>query len=69
MKRVLVVPDSFKGTLSSREVCSIISSTLKEKYQDIIIKEIPVADGGEGTAEAFLYSCFKVDPLFLQAPW
>lgn len=56
MKRVLVVPDSFKGTLSSREVCRIISSTLKEKYQDIIIKEIPVADGGEGTAEAFLYS-------------
>ena len=56
MKRVLIAPDSFKGTLSSREVCTVVSEVLKKKYPDVIIKEIPVADGGEGTAEAIYHS-------------
>lgn len=55
MKKVVIAPDSFKGTLSSKEVCEIISSELKKRYTDVEIKEIPVADGGEGTAEALLY--------------
>ena len=54
MKNVIIAPDSFKGTLSSPEVCSIISDTLKEKYPDCITTLIPVADGGEGTSEAYL---------------
>ncbi len=56
MKRVLIAPDSFKGSLSSAEVCSIISSVLMKKYPDLKITSIPVADGGEGTAEAFLHA-------------
>lgn len=56
MKNIIIAPDSFKGTLSSIEVCRIISSALLEKYPDCNIKSIPVADGGEGTAEAFLYA-------------
>ena len=56
MKKVLIAPDSFKGSLSSAEVCSIISSVLMKKYPDAEITSIPVADGGEGTAEAFLYA-------------
>lgn len=56
MKRVIIAPDSFKGTLSAVEVCSIVSAQLKERYTDIEITEIPVADGGEGTVDAFLYA-------------
>lgn len=56
MKRVLIAPDSFKQTLSATEVCEIVSHSLKERYSDIHIDCIPVADGGEGTAEAFLYA-------------
>lgn len=56
MKRVIIAPDSFKQTLSATEVCEIVSQTLKEKYPHIHIDCIPVADGGEGTAEAFLYA-------------
>lgn len=54
MKRVVIAPDSFKGTLSSADVCRTVSTALKERYEDIKIYEIPVADGGESTAEAFL---------------
>ncbi|MBQ8503324.1 MAG: glycerate kinase [Clostridia bacterium] len=56
MKRVIIAPDSFKGTLSSVEVCSIVSQELKKRYADLEIIGIPVADGGEGTVDAFLYS-------------
>ena len=56
MKKVVLAPDSFKGSLFSREVCDIVSSAILSNYPDAQIKCIPVADGGEGTAEAFLYA-------------
>lgn len=55
MKKIIIAPDSFKGTLSSVEVCRIIAEAVSEKYPDCKIKTIPVADGGEGTCEAFLH--------------
>lgn len=64
MKKVVIAPDSFKGTLSSKEVCGIISSELKKRYGDVEIKEIPVADGGEGTVEALLYA-LKGERIYL----
>lgn len=54
MKRVVIVPDSFKGTLSATEVCSIVGTELKKRYPDLEVTELPVADGGEGTVEALL---------------
>ena len=54
MKKVVIVPDSFKGTLSATEVCNTVSSYLKEKYPDLEVIQIPVADGGEGTVDALL---------------
>lgn len=56
MKRVMIAPDSFKGTLSSVDVCRIVSEELRKRYAGTEITEIPVADGGEGTVEAFLYA-------------
>ncbi len=56
MKKAVIAPDSFKGTLTSVEVCEIIESALKEKYPDIDCVKLPVADGGEGTVDAFLYA-------------
>lgn len=56
MKKLVIVPDSFKGTLSSVQVCEIVSAVIKKNYPDTEVKSIPVADGGEGTAEALLHS-------------
>ncbi|MGN1195172.1 MAG: glycerate kinase, partial [Acutalibacteraceae bacterium] len=52
--KIIIAPDSFKGTLSSVEVCDIIGGVLKEKYPEAGIVKIPIADGGEGTSEAYL---------------
>jgi glycerate kinase len=49
--RILVAPDKFKGSLTAREVAESIAAGLRDVLPDAIIETIPVADGGEGTAE------------------
>ena len=56
MNKVVIIPDSFKGTMSSAEVCDIIEKAFNKIKPEIKIVKIPTADGGEGTVDAFLYS-------------
>lgn len=46
---LLVAPDSFKGTLSSRQVAAAIAAGVR--MGGLRAVELPLADGGEGTAE------------------
>lgn len=54
MKHFLLIPDSFKGTMSSAEICAIVEEGLTVHYPDAHVRSIPVADGGEGSVDAFL---------------
>ena len=54
MKRCLVLSDSFKGTLSSPDICRIARSLHIPGWH---IDALPVADGGEGTTDCFLEAC------------
>ena len=56
MKKVILIPDSFKGTMSSIEICSIMKEQIKKYYPKCDVLSIAVADGGEGSVEAFLSS-------------
>jgi glycerate 2-kinase len=49
---VLVAPDSFKGTFSAREVAHAIADGLRSAGRET--RELPVADGGEGTMDVLL---------------
>jgi glycerate kinase len=49
--RILIAPDKFKGSLGAREVAQNIAAGLREILPAGKIDIIPVADGGEGTAE------------------
>ena len=49
---VLVAPDKFKGTMSAAEVAAAIAAGLRDGDRNA--EELPVADGGEGTADALL---------------
>lgn len=53
---LIVIPDSFKGTLTAIEVCDIISQAIWEICPGAAVTAIPMADGGEGTCEAFRYA-------------
>lgn len=54
MKKIIVAPDSFKGTMHSIEVCDIIKNAIHSVDVSIEVVTIPIADGGEGTVDAFL---------------
>ncbi|MDT8303952.1 MAG: glycerate kinase, partial [Sedimentisphaerales bacterium] len=47
--RILVAPDSFKGSLTSKEAARIIADTLSKQIPDAETFQCPLADGGEGT--------------------
>lgn len=76
LKKILIAPDSFKGSLSSIEAANAMKAGVEEalKVLDIdsrfIIKTIPLSDGGEGFArvaadvlEALEIKCKAHDPL------
>jgi len=50
--RILIAPDKFKGTLNAHEVAQNIAQGLLDVLPDARIEMVPMADGGEGTAEA-----------------
>ena len=54
MKKFVLIPDSFKGTLSSARICHAVGEEIHAVFPDAAVREIPVADGGEGTVDAFL---------------
>ena len=55
--KLIFASDSFKGTLSSLRAGELLTRAAREvfgdKYETVIV---PVADGGEGTAEAVVYA-------------
>ncbi len=68
--RILIAPDKFKGSLDAREVAENIAKGLHDELPDAKIDIVPMADGGEGTAEAIAQAracswleCKAHDPL------
>jgi glycerate kinase len=68
--RILVAPDKFKGVLTAREAAENIAQGLRDALPDAKIEMVPMADGGEGTAEVICNAhgvswlqCKAHDPL------
>jgi glycerate kinase len=68
--RILIAPDKFKGSLSAREVAGNIAVGLRDVLPGAKIDIVPMADGGEGTAEVICdalggswVNCKAHDPL------
>lgn len=52
--KFLLIPDSFKGTLSYEQICGLLREVIAEHFPHADTVSIPVADGGEGSVDAFL---------------
>src|SRR3954464_7641795 len=68
--KILVAPDKFKGCLSAQDAAKEIAAGLREALPRAEIALMPIADGGEGTAEVIgqalggaTVSCQAHDPL------
>lgn len=53
---ILIAPDSFKGSLSSLEVGTIMEKAFLDESSSFKTNVIPMADGGEGTLETLIYA-------------
>ena len=68
--KIVIAPDSFKGSLSSSEVADAIENGVKQVLPNAEVVKIPLADGGEGTSRLLskvlggrMISCVALDPL------
>lgn len=52
MKKIVVASDSFKGSLSSKDVAQSATRGIHQIYPQCEVIEVNVADGGEGTVDA-----------------
>ncbi|CUX22025.1 glycerate kinase family protein [Clostridium sp. C105KSO13] len=52
--RFILIPDSFKGTLSSTQICGVMNAAIEKHFPKSEVVSIPVADGGEGSVDAFI---------------
>ncbi|TQM29787.1 glycerate kinase [Nocardia bhagyanarayanae] len=52
--RVLLAPDKFKGSLTASEVAAALAAGIAAVRPDAGIRRVPVADGGDGTVDAFV---------------
>ncbi|OAS20446.1 glycerate kinase [Paenibacillus oryzisoli] len=51
---IVIAPDSFKGSLTSFEVCRIMQQSIEGVMEGVTIVSVPMADGGEGTVDAIV---------------
>lgn len=54
MKKIVIAPDSFKGSLSAPEAAEAIERGIKKAGPAIETRLVPMADGGEGTADCLV---------------
>lgn len=69
--KILIAPDSFKGSISAVDFCKVCESSIKKILPDAEIDLMPVADGGEGTLECIkksvdckIYRCYVQNSLY-----
>lgn len=54
--KVVVAPDSYKGSLPAKEVGLIIKNAFELEMPEAEVVTVPMADGGEGTLDALIFA-------------
>ena len=52
--KIVLAPDSFKGSLTAAEVCAAMEEGIRRFLPDAEIVSVPMADGGEGTVQSLV---------------
>ena len=63
---ILILPDSFKGSLSAKDAAQIIGSSFRDIFPEATVEAFPMADGGEGSSE-IVGELFGAERVELQA--
>ena len=68
MRRVMIAPDKFKGSLPAREVADAIAAGFRRAVPGVETLECPIADGGDGTVAAAVAAGFTFVPVEATGP-
>lgn len=52
--KIVIAPDSFKGSLTAKQVAESIERGIRKVEKNIHIEKVPMADGGEGTVQSLV---------------
>ncbi|WP_319502482.1 glycerate kinase [uncultured Draconibacterium sp.] len=55
MKKIVIAPDKFKGSLTGIEFCDAVERGIKKHIENVAIIKLPLADGGDGTVDALKF--------------
>jgi glycerate kinase len=54
--RIIIAPDSFKGSISAKALCLAIEEGIRRVVPEAEVVHMPMADGGEGTIESMVFA-------------
>ncbi len=54
MRKIVIAPDSFKGSLTAKEAADCIERGIHRVIDNVDIVKVPMADGGEGTVQSLV---------------
>lgn len=54
MTKYVVAPDSFKESMTAKEVCDAMERGIKQANPAVEVVKVPMADGGEGTVDSLV---------------
>jgi glycerate kinase len=68
VNHVVVAPDKFKGSLTATDVAAALATGLLAARPGLVVHEVPVADGGDGTLAAALAAGFAPLAAVVRGP-
>ena len=67
--RIVVGPDSFKGSLSAQAVADCMEEAIYQVFPQAEVRKLPLADGGEGTVRTIVSACGgEIVPISVTGP-
>lgn len=67
--RIILAPDSYKGSLSAVGVADAMERGIRQVFPDAEVIKFPIADGGEGTVEALVTAtCGRIVTTTVRGP-
>jgi glycerate kinase len=65
---ILLSPDKFKGSLRASQVAEHLAAGIADFRRSVPVRELPVADGGEGTLDAAIAAGYSLVPVEVNGP-
>ena len=66
--KIVIAPDSFKGSASSRDIATWIERGIHSVIPDCETHKIAIGDGGEGSLDAVLHAGFNAHEVEVLGP-